>query len=501
MPHHMQIVRGGHLMDIARRRVAPADILVAGDTIREVGPPGLPAPEDAQVVDATDRLVMPGLVNAHTHGHGSLGKGLGDKWSLELLLNAAPWTSGGFTLEDKRLAAQLNAAEMVLKGCTAAYDMYFEFPTASVDGVRAIVEGYHDLGMRVTLAPMMADITLFHAIPGLLDALPDPLRTRARAMRAAPGQEHVAVCRQILSDWAFDRDTARPALGPTIPLHCTDGFLADCRDLAADHDVGIQMHLAESRTQAAAAQARYGRSLAMHLDALGMLGPRFTGAHCVWLDDDDMRLMADRGATVAHNPGSNLRLGSGIARARAMQEHGIAMGIGTDGSGSSDNQNMFEALRMAAFVSRTTRSQPSEWLGTWEVLEMATAGGAQVMGMGDRIGRLAPGFKADMVFLDLTHVNYVPRNDIANQVVNCEDSSAVDSVMIGGRMVLEGRKFTGFDFDRLRRGVAEAIARLAEANAEKRQVAEMMARYVSSHCIGLACGAHPAAAGPDIADQ
>ncbi|WP_135505868.1 amidohydrolase family protein [Roseovarius aestuariivivens] len=482
-----QIIRGGQVLDIDARHVGPADILIAGDTIHEIGAPGLAAPESAVEIDATDRLVMPGLVNAHTHGHGSLGKGLGDKWSLELLLNAAPWTSGGFTLEDKRLAAQLNAAEMVLKGCTAAYDMYFEFPTASTDGVQAIVEGYRDLGLRVTLAPMMADITLFRAIPGLLDALPDPLRHRAEAMATAPSEQHIAVCREILEGWAFDRDTARPALGPTIPLHCTDAFLTACRDLAAEHDTGIQMHLAESKVQAVAAQTRYGKTLAAHLDSLGILGPSFTGAHCVWLDDEDLRRMADQGASVAHNPGSNLRLGSGIARARAMREHGIPVGIGSDGSGSSDNQNMFEALRLAAFVSRTQRAQPEEWLGTWEVLDMATQGGARVLGLEDRIGRIAPDYKADLVFLDLTHVNYVPLNDAANQIVNCEDSSAVDSVMIGGRMVLQGGAFTDFDFDALRAKVAESVARLAERNADKHDVAEMMARYVSSHCVGLAC--------------
>ena len=137
LPSH-QIIRHGLLLDIDGRRTLAADILIAGDAIAEIGSPGLPAPDGAVEVDATDRLIVPGLVNAHTHGHGSLGKGLGDKWSLELLLCAAPWTGGGFTLEDKRTAAMLNAAELIMKGCTAAYDMYFEFPTASLEGLTAV---------------------------------------------------------------------------------------------------------------------------------------------------------------------------------------------------------------------------------------------------------------------------------------------------------------------------------------------------------------------------
>ncbi len=486
----MQVIRGGLVLDIGQRKAVKADILLKDDEIFEVGPPDMAAPEDAREIDARQRLIMPGLVNAHTHGHGSFGKGLGDKWSLELLLNAAPWTSGGFTLEDKHLAAQLNAAEMVLKGCTAAYDMYFEFPTASVDGVEAIVQGYRDLGLRVTLAPMMADITLFQAIPGLMDALPLELRARAEAMQAAPQETHIAVCRDIMEGWRFDRQCAQPALGPTIPLHCSDRFLTACRDLAAEHGVGIQMHLAESKVQAAAATTRYGMSLAAHLDGLGMLSERFTGAHCVWLDDEDVRRMSANGASVAHNPGSNLRLGSGIAAARTMLDHGLTVGIGTDGSVSSDNQNMFEALRMAAFVSRTKRADPEDWLGTWDVLDMATTQGAKLLGWGARTGRIAPGLKADLVFLDLANVNYVPLNDVANQIVNCEDSSAVNSVMIGGKMILENCKFTHFDFELLSAKVAEAVERLSHQNREQRAVSEMMARYVSSHCVGLACGHH-----------
>jgi cytosine/adenosine deaminase-related metal-dependent hydrolase len=485
-PRH-QVIRNGRLLDPERETVAPADVLIDGEDIAEVGPPGMAAPAEAQVVDASDRLLMPGLVNAHTHGHGALSKGLGDKWSLELLLNAAPWVSGGFGLEDKYTSALLNAAEMVLKGCTAAYDMYFEFPTPSLEGLSAVGKGYAEVGLRAVVAPMMADTTLYQAIPGLLDSLPEPHRSHAEKLRAAPWQEHVAACRSLLAAWPFARAQLRPALGPTIPHHCSDDFIRACRDLARDFDVRIQMHLAESEVQAVTGIARYGTTLARHLDTLGLLAPNFTGAHCIWLDDDDVKLMRDRGASVAHNPGSNLRLGSGIAPARQMLDCGLAVGIGTDGSASADNQNMFEALRMAAFVSRMAAPEPEDWLGTWEVLRLGTLGGAAVLGMDGMIGRLAPGYKADVVFLDLGNVNFVPLNDIPNQVVNCEDSSAVDSVMIGGRMVLAGRRFTRLDYDKLRRDVAAAVRRLKEANAPTRARMEAMAAYVSRHCVGLAC--------------
>ena len=481
------IVRGGLVLDVIGRTVEPADILINGDRIAEIGAPGLNAPDDAQVVKACDRLVIPGLVNAHTHGNGSLGKGLGDKWSLELLLNAAPWVSGGFTLEDKKLAAQLNAAEMVLKGCTAAYDLYFEFPTPSVDGLDAIAAGYGDVGVRVVLAPMMADTTLFDAIPGLLDALPETHRDHVMKMRGAPAEAHLKACAAMVAGWSYDRLRARPALGPTIPLHCSDDFIRGCRDLANDFDLPVQMHLGESKVQALSGVTRYGKTLTAHLDMLGLLTPRFTGAHGVWLDTDDMRRLADNGSSIAHNPASNLRLGSGIAPAFQMMKAGVGVGVGTDGSASSDNQNMFEAMRTAAFVSRVITPDPESWIGTWEALELGTLGGARVLGMDSDIGLLAPGFKADLVFLDLANVNFIPLNDAANQIVNCEDSSAVESVMIDGVMVLKGRRFAQFDYDALRQKIQAAAERLTVQNAPTRERMDAMAHYVSSHCVGLAC--------------
>ena len=175
-----------------------------------------------------------------------------------------------------------------------------------------------------------------------------------------------------------------------------------------------------------------------------------------------------------------------------MLDHGVGVGIGTDGGASADHQNMFEAMRMAAFVSRVMTPEPEQWLGSWEVLEMGTAGSARVLGLGDRVGRVEPGFKADLVFVDLGNVNFVPFNDAANQVVNCEDGSAVHSVMIGGRMVLSGRRFTAFDFDALRARVAGTVARLREANAESFERAQAMAEFVSRHCVGLCREEYPA---------
>src|SRR6187551_1019572 len=148
------IIRGGQVINAGGSRAAPADILIASDSIAEVGPPGLAAPADAIVIDARDRLMHPGLINAHMHGHGNLAKGMGDRWTLELLLTAAPWITGHRSLEDKYLSTLIGAAEMLMKGCTACYDLMAEFPTPSVEGLEAVGRAYSDAGIRAVIAPM-----------------------------------------------------------------------------------------------------------------------------------------------------------------------------------------------------------------------------------------------------------------------------------------------------------------------------------------------------------
>jgi len=482
----LQVIRGARVLDVAAGRAPLLEVLVRGDTIEAIGPPGMAAPEAAVVIDARRRLLMPGLINTHTHGHGALGKGRGDRWTLELLLNAGPWVSGGRTLEDKYLSAQLNAAEMVRKGCTACYDLYFEFPTPSSEGIAAVARGYADVGMRAVIAPMMADQSLYEAIPGLLEHLPGSARKDAERLRLAPLAESIKACRTLLAGWSHDSDGIRPALAPTIPHHCTEDFLRACRDLAKDHGVGLHMHLAESKVQALTGKTRYGKTLTAYLEDMAYLGPSFIAAHCVWLDDDDIKRLSDHGCAITHQPSCNLRLGCGIAPVRAFLDAGIPVGIGTDGSASSDNQNMFEALRLAANVSRILGPDYERWLSAPEALSMATTGGARLLGFEDRLGRIETGCLADIVFLDLDNLNYVPLNDPVNQVVNCEDASAVASVMIAGRMVLDNGAFTTLDHGKLRRDVEDAMARLNETTRASKQLALGLEGLVGGFCVGLA---------------
>jgi guanine deaminase len=480
------IIRGGRVLDARGHRADPADILITGDTITEIGAPGLAAPADASVVDARDKLLHAGLINAHTHAHGNLAKGMGDRWTLELLLTAASWIGGNRSLEDKRLSAKLGAVEMVLKGCTACYDLAFEWPAPTLEGLQAVGGAYAEVGMRAVVAPMVSDRTFFEAIPGLKPTLPPALQQSVETLQPAPWKTSVENMGQALAGWRLDRDQVRLAVAPTIPHHCSDEFIRACVGLSREHGAGMHTHVAESKVQAIVGLQRYGKTLTAHLDDLGVVGPHFTVAHGVWLDTDDMKRLGDRGASVAHNPGSNMRLGNGLADMRGMLERRVNVGIGTDGANCSDNLNMYEAMRLASFASKAQGPDLERWVTTEEVALAATEGSARALGLEGKIGRLAPGYKADIVFLDLGHVNWLPLNDPTNQLVHTEDGSAVTHVMIGGRMIVENRRVTTVDLGALAREAASARERLARLNAPGKDLYEQLAAVVGRFCPGLA---------------
>lgn len=478
------VIRGGRLADPAKRRAEPADILVEDGVIRAVGA-GIEAPPGARVVDAAGCLLHPGLINAHTHGHGALARGTGDRWTLELLLAASPWIGGGRALQDKKLSAQINAAELVLKGCTAAYDLYAEFPLPTAEGLDAVAEAYAGIGMRAVIAPMVADRTVWEAIPGLRDALPDALRTRVDAMRLPAFERTLEGMRGALSGWRWGAKDIRAAVAPTIPHHCSDAFLCGCRDLARDLGLGLHSHVGESKVQALVGLQRYGKTLLAHMDALGLVGADFTAAHGIWLDDDDLKRLRDAGGAIAHNPGSNMKLGNGMFRLRRALDLGVTIGIGTDGSSSSDNQNMYEAMRAASLLSKVQTPDPKAWASVEEVYQAATIGSARALGFKD-IGAIAPGMKADIVFLDLGAINWIPHHWSVNQMVHVEDGTGVRHVMIGGRFVVQDRRLLTIDLAKLALEAEAARERLEALNVTYKDLYERLAPVVSAFCPALA---------------
>jgi 5-methylthioadenosine/S-adenosylhomocysteine deaminase len=483
------VIRGGLVLQ-PDGEAAPRDILIEDGRIVALERRGVPISEGAEIIAADDRLLIPGLVNAHTHSHGALNRGaVDDRVSLEMFLTGGGASARSRGLEDKYLSAALSAAEMIRRGCTACFDLTVEIPEPTSEGIFAVARAYRDAGMRAVVAPMIADRTIYQALPGLLEALPESMRPQFEGLRAAPVDKTFDACRAILTNWEFDRRFIRPALGPTIPLHCSDDFLRQCDRLSSEHGVRLQTHLAESRAQAAIGQTRYGTSLVDHLDSLGFLSDRLSVAHAIWLERDDIQRLGAQGVTVAHNPSSNLRLGSGIAPVREMLRAGVAVGIGTDASNTSDGQNMFEATRLSSYLSRVDGFAADDWIPAREAFAMATEGSAKGLGF-DSIGRLEVGCEADIVFLKLDSPHFVPLRAPLLQMVFGENGASVDTVMIGGRIVFCDGKLLTLDEAALRRCAEEAAHRLDEANVELFASGAKVSRLVGAFCAAQGCGLH-----------
>ncbi len=247
--------------------------------------------------------------------------------------------------------------------------------------------------------------------------------------------------------------------------------------------VGLHTHLAESKIQAVYAQRRWGTTIVGHLAELGLVRPGFVGAHGVWLTPEDMQRLADAGAAVAHNPASNLKLGSGIAPTREMLDRGLTVGLGTDGSMSSDNLNMFEAMRFAALVNKVRFPHDQDhWVGAREVYHMATQGSARTLGLADDIGIVAPGRKADLVLLRANSVFLQPLNQPLNALVYAESGADVNTVLVGGRVVLDQGRVLTVDEAELRSQAQEAADRLRAQNTTAWALAQQLRPYVAAAC-------------------
>lgn len=470
----------------------PADVLVEQDRITAVGP-ALSAPADAQAVDASGCLILPGLINAHTHAHNNLFKGLGDNWTLEDLLNYGPALNGGRSVEEQYLSAAIGAIELLKTGCTAVYDLFMAVPAPTAEGVEAIARAYTDVGLRALIAPAVADLVFYRTVPDLFDLLPPPLRETVERLEAAPTSGLLQLLEQAIQRWHHTASgRLQVAIAPTIPGQCSDDFLAGCARLAREYDAGFHTHLAESKVQVIYSQRRWGTTPVAQLAKFGALGPRFVGAHGVWLTNDDIRLLADAGAAVAHNPASNLKLGCGIAPVREMLEHGLTVALGTDGSMCSDNLNMFESMRFAALVGKIRFPHtPERWVGAETVWQLATQGGARVLGMVDDLGAVAPGRKADLVLLRADSVFLRPLHQMVNALVYAESGADVDTVLVDGRIVVEHGQVRTVDETRLRAQAQAAADRLRRDNRPAWLLAEQLAPYVGAACRAAVATPYP----------
>jgi guanine deaminase len=484
------LIAGGEVLAGPGRAPERADVLLDGERIESVGV-GLPVPEGTRRLDAGELIVVAGLINAHTHGHNNLSRGLAGRWTLEQLISFGPAIQANRTAEDHYLSTALGAIEMLKTGTTAACDLYMAVPVPDEDVLEPVVAAYRDLGLRVVLAPSIADGPFHQMMPGLLAVVPANVARRLERVAAVPTTRLLELAESAIRRFhAAASGRVEIAVSPSIPGLCSNELLQGLAALARKHGVGIHTHVAESRVQIAQAQRRWGRPIVSQLAALDALPSGFTAAHGVWLAPEEIRLLAAAGASVVHNPASNLRLGNGIAPVRDMLDSTLNVALGTDGSLSSDNQDMFEAMRLAALVSRADPlADPTSWVDAAEAFESATIAGARAIGYGTQLGLIEPGRRADLVLLRANSTFLKPRNDLLNALVFAETGAAVDTVLVDGRVVVEGGRVLGLDERAIRDRAQESIERLAHANRNLLAGAAELGPYVVSHCRTL-IGAH-----------
>jgi len=486
------LIRGADVVNIRSFALERLDILVRDGKIERMSPNLVPL-ADMEVIEANGKIAIPGLINAHTHAHNNLTKGRADNWTLEDLRSHGLGLFLNRTPEDQYLSAAIGAIEMLKTGCTAAYDQFVAVPSHTEEGIAAVVQAYQDVGLRAVLAPAVSDIVFYQAVPGLMDALPDEIRRHVDRLRANSTDGLVRITHDAVKRW---HGTANGrisfATAPVIPGECTEELMRGCHDIVREFGVGLHTHLAETKIQAVAGERRWGGSIVRHLAKAGVLGPHFVGGHGVWIDDADVSLLADHGAMVAHNPASNMKLGSGIAPVREMLDTRLTVGIGTDGSMASDNQNMFEAMRIGAIVSKLRfPHRPDRWVGARDMLIMATLNGAKLLGLDSEIGALEPGRRADLVLLDVNSPFLQPLNDLANALVYAETGADVDCVIVDGRIIVRDGKVISVDEMAIRRRAAEAARRLWSETAAHRELPQRVEPFLRSVCAACAAAQFP----------
>lgn len=464
---------GGLVLEDGNTEPQRADVLIEGPTIVAVGRDASTRDGDKTVIDVSGHLVVPGLINAHTHSRENLAKGSIDTRPLELWLHEIAVYSEARTLREVYVSAALGAVEALSSGTTSMYELFTNIPVITVGAVMAVLEAYRDVGLRAIVAPSISDLSYHRTIPGLVDQLDDSsLAELDELFPALDGGELVDTVRQVHRSWDNSTWPVRVGIAPVIPERCTDSLLETCRDVADAERLPLHTHLAESAVQLVERSRRSGRSPTHHLDELGLLRPGSTLAHAIWVDRDDIRRLATSGATVVHNPASNMKLGSGVMPLRAMLDERTPVAVGTDGSTTSDNQNMFEALRMAAYVHRLSEPDHESWPAAWEVLSMAWEAGARAMGYGAQLGRVEAGCLADLTVLDCDVESLTPLNDARNQLVMCETGAAVRHVVVDGHVVLRNGSPTRVDASALRAEARDAAHRLARVHERRHRVVQ-----------------------------
>jgi 5-methylthioadenosine/S-adenosylhomocysteine deaminase len=456
---------------IAACRKGMAADLAAGRGLREL-PPGTPL----ERVSAKGKLVIPGFVNTHYHSHDVLLKGCFETIPLELwVLSALPPAFPKRSTAEIRARTLLGAVECLRSGITTVQDLATVYPYDE-EHVDAILKAYEDVGIRCVFALQVADVPGVKSIPFWDEIVPPRMKDGLSGAVEPYGKGTDVV--ELVKSAMLKRTGLHPritwALGPTSPERCSEAFLSGLGDLSRSRNVPIYTHIYESKAMALMARQGHSKddgSLINYMRRCGILSPKLTLAHSVWMLPAEIRMLAEAGTNVVLNPVGNLKTRSGVAPIRPYMEAGVNIALGCDNCSCSDSQNMFQSMKLFASLAAITHPEPGP-PSARDALVAATVSGARTAGLEGEIGALKAGMKADLSILDLSDPSFVPLNSVARQLVFTEGGRSVEHVMVDGRFVVRDRRITSVDETALYEEVAELMVQLRrdlEAVVERNQ--------------------------------
>lgn len=446
------LVRGGrvydHDGDVHKPKIA--DILIEDGDIIAVGS-DLAIDGKHETIDASGKLVVPGLINAHYHSHDTLCRGLFEELPLEFWLLYTLPLGANRSREELRARTLVGALESIRCGITTVQDMLGLVPLDD-SGTDVVIEAYREAGVRVVFSPMVWDVPPI-AMVRHKDSLPPDVQEML-GTTGRPIQEQLDYL-----EHQFRRHppggTLHWAIAPFAPQRCTPKMLQGCAELAHKHDLAVYTHVYETRGQVLIAREQFADhdgSLISYMENNGLLGARLNIVHSVWITRREMDRMAAADAGIVLNHLSNMKLKSGIAPVVDMREAGVRLGLGCDNCSGSDVQSVFQAMKLFCLFAAVSEPQPGAPLAH-EAIRHATLGNARTAGLAGRLGAIKPGYKADLVLIDLTDTAYLPYNSAARQLVYSEAGRGVESVIVDGQVVMHQRRVKTIDEEALRREV------------------------------------------------
>ncbi len=408
-------------LDGASSRIDRGAVAVCGERIEAVGSGAEIAPrfESAKVIDASGCVILPGLVNSHTHAAMTLFRGLADDLPL------MDWLQGHIFPAESRLTekwvywgAMLACAEMIMSGTTTFCDMYlFEHKTA---------EAARAAGMRALVGEVLYDF-------------PSPAY--------GPIENGLRHTEDLIERWRGD-PLVRVAVEPHALYTCSPDLLRRCHEVSQRQNVPLVVHLSENQAEVEQIMEKYGKRPVRHLADLGLLGPGLVADHCVALDEADIDLIAQNGVKVVHNPESNMKLASGIAPVPRLLDRGVTVALGTDGCASNNNLDMFGEMDTCAKLHKAANLDPT-LLSADTAIRMATVNGAEALGWGGVLGGIAPGMLADIIVVDFAKPHLTPVYNPVSHLVYAAGAADVRTSIIGGRVVMEDRKLLTLDLEEI----------------------------------------------------